>query len=57
MLQLRGVAVVNRAQRVLKVLDDEGRSIPLAEWIELLEEVVSEAQSRLDAAREDASHG
>lgn len=48
---------MNDAQRVLKVLDDEGQSIPLAEWIELLEEVVSEAQSRLDAAREDERRG
>jgi len=48
---------MNCAQRVLQVLDEQGRSIPLSEWIELLEEVVSEAQSRLDAAKEDERRG
>lgn len=41
------------AKRVLKIIDDDGHNLPLAQWIELLEEVDSEVRSRLSAARDD----
>lgn len=40
-------------RRLMTKIDDEGRDVPLAVWIEVLQGVIADANMRLEAARDD----
>ena len=43
-------------QKIMRVIDDAGAiPMPVPEWIGLLEEIMTECESRLEAARDDLS--
>jgi len=47
--------VERKVERIMATIDREGESpLPLSAWIEMLTQIRSECQSRLQAAKEDA---
>jgi hypothetical protein len=48
------IGVEDSSQRIMEVIDREGAPpMPLSQWVELLEAVILECHTRIQAARDD----